>query len=86
MEGCVPPCLAGLSGHEDGPLLSTKFEYPYNLAVGKVDGKEEPVVYVTDQHFIRKLNLTSDESSTVSGQMYEGERDGEVSSMLLLRS
>ena len=78
LEGCVAPCLAGIPGYADGAFLSSKFEFPHNIIVEKSNGNEELNVFVTDQHFIRQLNLTSEETSTISGKLIEGKRDGQV--------
>ncbi len=79
VEGCITPCLEGNPGYRDGPFKFSKFQYPYNIAIQIDSGnKSLSKLIVTDRHFIRQLDLSSHQVTTIAGQLTEGESDGQV--------
>jgi len=79
VEGCITPCLEGSPGYRDGPFKFSKFQYPYNIAI-QIDSGNKTLsrLIVTDRHFIRQLDLSSHQVTTIAGQLTEGESDGQV--------
>ncbi len=78
----LPPCLKGVAGVQDGPLLEAMFNFPSDITIGL-----ESTLYVTDGHRVRRL-LRNDTTaviqgvertswvSTIAGQLEDGEQDG----------
>ena len=72
LEGCPSPCLSGVQGHVDGDALQAKFSFPTDLALSA----DRRVVFVTDRHYIRSIDLGEKKVSTIAGTNREDERDG----------
>ncbi len=72
LEGCPPPCLSGVRGHADGNVNEAQFSFPTSLALSP----DQEIVFVTDRHYIRSIDLKLEKVSTVAGTKYEDERDG----------
>nr|CCA21046.1 conserved hypothetical protein [Albugo laibachii Nc14] len=50
IAGCVPPCLEGVKGSEDGDLNQATFDSPQKLAIGRNNA-----IFVTEQSRIRRI-------------------------------
>lgn len=72
LEGCPHPCLAGVQGHEDGNALDAKFTFPNDVAIAS----REKLLFITEKHHVRQLNLKFQSVTTIAGSSGENERDG----------
>lgn len=52
LPGCIPPCLTGEAGFEDGPILSATFTFPVGIAIGPGDPY---TLLVTDGDRVRQI-------------------------------
>ena len=78
LEGCPPPCLMGILGHDDGPLMESKFSYPSDIAVGKNQPNGDSYeIFITDRHHLRRITMPVGTVETLAGDSREGESDGQ---------
>eukprot|EP00947_MAST-08B_sp_MAST-8B-sp1_P005607 g5607.t1 len=54
LPGCPPPCLKGVSGHQDGNLTSARFYHPTDVAMGP-----NHTIVVADSHRVRRITSGS---------------------------
>ena len=72
LEGCPKPCLAGTQGHTDGFAFDAKFSFPNDVVISV----NQAVLFVTDRHHIRIVDLQNQTVDTLAGTERESERDG----------
>ena len=78
LEGCPPPCLMGVSGHKDGPLMKSRFSFPSDIAVGKNQlNSDNFEIFITDRHHLRRITMPDGIVETLAGDINEGESDGQ---------
>lgn len=70
-QGCPEPCLQGIPGNSDGDLEEATFSFPSDVALFGND-----ILYVTDRHSFRKIDLVGKVVTTLAGGEEEGMRDG----------
>jgi DNA-binding beta-propeller fold protein YncE len=61
----------GEEGHKDGNMKEAQFNYPSGITMDK-NGD----LYITDEHHVRKINLSKETVETIAGSIDEGYNDG----------